>query len=72
MRWAEIHGALASPYGQIRDTPLVNGPVGLLWAPRGRLLRALTFTLAQGKMAHIEVIADHARLHKLHLAVLKE
>ncbi|HTV55465.1 MAG TPA: sigma-70 family RNA polymerase sigma factor [Terriglobia bacterium] len=49
---------------------LLNGNAGLIWAPRGRLRRALTFTIVDGKIVQIEVIADPARLRKLNLAVL--
>ncbi len=49
---------------------LVNGAVGLVWAPRGRLLRALTLKMNRGKIVQVEVIADPARLRELDLAVL--
>jgi hypothetical protein len=41
-------------------------------APRGRLLRALTFTFVGGKIVQIDVIADPARLRQLDLAVLSD
>jgi RNA polymerase sigma-70 factor (ECF subfamily) len=50
---------------------LVNGQVGLVVAPHGRLLRALTVTVAGGRIAGYEVIADPARLARLELAVLE-
>ena len=50
---------------------LVDGAVGLVWAPRGRLLRALRFTVKQGKIAEVEIIADATHLRQLDLAVLK-
>jgi RNA polymerase sigma-70 factor (ECF subfamily) len=50
---------------------LVEGFVGLVVAPRGRLLRVLTFTIVGSKIAEIEVIADPERLRRLHLAVLE-
>jgi hypothetical protein len=49
---------------------LVNGTVGAVLAPRGRLFRVLCFTLARGKIAGIEVVGDPARLRELDLAVL--
>lgn len=49
---------------------LVNGSVGLLWAPRGRLMRVLTFTLKRGKIAEVEIIADPVHLRELDLAML--
>ena len=51
---------------------LVNGAVGLVVAPRGRLFRVLTFTFTDGKIAGIEVIGDPERLRQLDLAVLHE
>src|SRR6266487_1207656 len=40
------------------------------FAPRGRLLLALSLTIKDDKVAEIDVIADPARLHQLDLAVL--
>src|ERR1043165_6973776 len=41
---------------------LVNGGVGLVFAAGGRLSRALTFTIANGKIVAAEIIADPAQL----------
>ena len=49
---------------------LVNGAVGLVVAPRGRLRFALTLAVEGDKVTQIEVIADPARLARLDLAVL--
>jgi RNA polymerase sigma-70 factor (ECF subfamily) len=49
---------------------LIDGAVGLIIAPRGRLFRALRFTLAHGKIAQVEVIGNLERLRTLDLAVL--
>jgi RNA polymerase sigma-70 factor (ECF subfamily) len=49
---------------------LVDGAVGAVFAPRGRLRLALTFTVADGRIAAYEVIADRARLDALEFAVL--
>jgi hypothetical protein len=49
---------------------LVDGDVALVWAPRGRLLRVLRFTIARGKIAQVDMVADPARLSDLDLAVL--
>ncbi len=49
---------------------LVEGSVGLVWAPRGRLQRVLRFSFECGKIAQVEIIADPERLHELDLAVL--
>jgi RNA polymerase sigma factor (sigma-70 family) len=49
---------------------LVNGAVGLIVAPRGRLFRVLRFTFADRKISRIDVIGDPAVLASLDLAVL--
>jgi RNA polymerase sigma factor (sigma-70 family) len=49
---------------------LIDGSVGLLLAPRGQLTRALRFTFAEGRIAHVEVIVDRARLGELDLATI--
>jgi RNA polymerase sigma-70 factor (ECF subfamily) len=51
---------------------LINGAVGLVVAPRGRLSMVLTFEIARESIAAIEVIADSARLSALELGVLDE
>jgi len=49
---------------------LVDGAVGLVHAPRGKLSRALTFTIKDGKIIEIEVITKQSRLKQLSLAIL--
>ncbi|MFH9870025.1 sigma-70 family RNA polymerase sigma factor [Streptomyces lydicus] len=49
---------------------LVDGTVGLVVAPHGRLLFALTVTTEDGRVTAYDVIADPARLRGLDLAVL--
>jgi RNA polymerase sigma-70 factor (ECF subfamily) len=51
---------------------LVNGEVGVVWAPRGQLARVLQFTISGGKIAKVDIVADPARLAKLDLSVLGE
>lgn len=48
----------------------VDGAVGIVVAPRGRLLRALRFTVENGKITEIEVIGNPVRLGELELSVL--
>jgi RNA polymerase sigma-70 factor (ECF subfamily) len=50
---------------------LVNGAVGLVVAPRGRLFRVLGLTVARGKIVQVDVIADPERLGQLELSVLE-
>jgi RNA polymerase sigma-70 factor (ECF subfamily) len=49
---------------------LVDGAVGLILAPHGKLSRALTFSVSDGRLARVEVIGDPARLRELEIAVL--
>jgi RNA polymerase sigma factor (sigma-70 family) len=49
---------------------LVNGTVGLVVAPRGRLVVAIGLTVKDEKITEIDVIADPPRLGQLDLAVL--
>ncbi len=51
---------------------LVNGSVGVVVAPRGRLLFVLELTVADGKITEIDMIADQARLRQLDLAVFED
>ena len=74
----EIHGAEAwakgaitfSQYARFTQAAVVDGSVGLIFAPGGRLTRAIKFTHANGRIVHAEIIADPARLGELDLAVL--
>jgi RNA polymerase sigma-70 factor (ECF subfamily) len=49
---------------------LVNGAVGVVVAPRGRLMMVLAFTIRHGKIVAIDAIADPERVATLELAVL--
>jgi len=49
---------------------LVNGAVGIVVAPRGRLLLVLVLTFAHGKIVGIDQVADPTRVQQLDLAVL--
>jgi RNA polymerase sigma factor (sigma-70 family) len=51
---------------------LVNGTVGIVGAPRGRLFVVLGFTITRGRIVQIDVVADPERLRQLELAVLTE
>jgi RNA polymerase sigma-70 factor (ECF subfamily) len=67
--WAK--GAVA--YGHMARgvrPALVNGAIGLVMAPRGQLSRALTFTIANGRITTIEVIGNPARLAELDVSIV--
>ena len=49
---------------------LVNGAVGVIVAPQGRLVMVLRFTIGRGRIVAIDVVSDPARLRRLDLAVL--
>jgi RNA polymerase sigma-70 factor (ECF subfamily) len=69
--WAQ--GAVAfSRMAQAVQRALVNGSAGLVFAPGGRLSRALSFTIEHGKIIQVEVIADPERLRQLDLAILDD
>ena len=51
---------------------LVDGAPGLVFAHRGKLSRALKFTIRDGKIRQIEVITDQSRLKQLNLAILTD
>ncbi|HKE18806.1 MAG TPA: sigma-70 family RNA polymerase sigma factor [Kofleriaceae bacterium] len=68
--WAS--GAVAFGRLASRMAPaLIDGAVGLVMAPKGRLLRALRFAFEGGRIARAEVISDRARLDALDIAVLE-
>jgi RNA polymerase sigma factor (sigma-70 family) len=49
---------------------LIDGSVGLILAPGGRLSRVLTFTFTNATIARIEVIGELRRLRELDIGVL--
>jgi RNA polymerase sigma-70 factor (ECF subfamily) len=52
------------------EPALINGAVGLVMAPRGRLFLVLAFTITDGRITAIDIIAEPDRLRDLDLAVL--
>ncbi len=68
--WAK--GAVAFGHmARLVRPALVNGAIGLVMAPRGRLVRALRFTIANGTITEIEVIGDPARLGELDVSIVE-
>jgi RNA polymerase sigma-70 factor (ECF subfamily) len=68
--WAK--GAVA--YGHLAHLTrpaLVDGGAGVVVAPRGRLVRALRFMIANGRITEIEVIGNPARLGELEVSVVE-
>ena len=54
------------------QSALVNGSVGIVVARHGRLFFVFKLTIRNNKIVEIEGVADPARLHQLHLAVLDD
>src|SRR5262249_44273100 len=67
--WARAAIAF-SPLAEFVQPALVDGAVGLVYAPRGRLGRVLRFVIENGKIVQAEAIADRDRLAQLEIAVL--
>jgi RNA polymerase sigma factor (sigma-70 family) len=73
----EIHGAAtwakqAVAFGhmaRVARLALVDGNVGLVIAPNGRLQRALRFTFANGKITEVEVIGKPERLSEIDFSI---
>ena len=70
--WAKGAIAFSRQLAGVVQPMLVNGEVGLVWAPGGHVFRLLRFSFSGGKIATAEVIADPARLRGFDLAVLDE
>jgi len=75
--WAK--GALAyqarfrdAQFARFMQPALVDGAVGIILAPGGKLSRALRFTIADRKIREVEIIVNPERLRALDLAVLSE
>ena len=76
----ELHGAatvakqalIGSRRARFAELALVNGAVGVVVAPRGRLLLVIAFKMREEKILGIEVIADPERLRQLDLAILEQ
>jgi RNA polymerase sigma-70 factor (ECF subfamily) len=66
--WAK--GAIVAARGaKAARAMLVDGEMGVVVAPAGRIFRVLRFSFAGDKIARVEVIGDPARLHALELGV---
>ncbi len=68
--WAK--GAVA--YGhmaQLTRPALVDGAVGIVVAPKGRLVRALRFTIVNGRITEMDVIGNPARLGELDVSMVE-
>ena len=69
---ALTHGMRSTQDMRFVQPALIDGSVGVILAPRGKLSRVMTFTFANDKLTRVEVIGDPARLRELEIAVLHE
>jgi RNA polymerase sigma-70 factor, ECF subfamily len=75
---SEVRGAAAWAKGaisyghlvQLTKFALVDGAIGVVVAPQGRLVRALRFMIADGKISEIEVIGNPERLGELEVSIV--
>ena len=73
----EIHGAEAWAQQALLysrglhhvQVAMVDGAVGVILAPRGRLMRVLKLKIADGRINEVEVIGEKERLEKIELAL---
>ena len=70
----EVRGATAvantfSGRARAAQPALINGAVGLVWAPGGRPRVVFSVTMSRGKIVEIEMIADPERLRQLDLSI---
>ena len=73
LRGAETWAKGAVAFGHLArsaELMIIDGAVGLVWAPGGRLSRALRFTIRGRKIVAAEIIADRKRLGALDLKVI--
>lgn len=61
-----------SQMARLVEPMLINGAVGLVWAPDGKASRVLALVIRKGKISEVEIIAEPARLRDLDLAVLSD
>src|SRR5215204_2594211 len=69
--WAEQAIAFSNLAQHVQPA-LLHGTVGLVFAPRGRLLRALDFTITEGKIVEITMLTDPKRLSELDVEILSD
>src|SRR5215831_114160 len=73
IRGAALFAKGAVAYGhlaQLTQPALVDGTIGVVVAPQGRLVRALRFTIANGKITEIDVIGTPERLRELEVSTV--
>jgi RNA polymerase sigma factor (sigma-70 family) len=74
---AEVRGAAAVAdtflgRARLAQPALVDGAAGAVWAPGGRPRVVFGFTITDGRIVAIDLVADPERLRQLDLAVLED
>jgi RNA polymerase sigma factor (sigma-70 family) len=70
--WATGAVAFAKLASSMAPAPaLIDGTVGIVMAPKGRLVRAMRFTFVDGRIASADVIVDRAQLDALDIAAIE-
>jgi RNA polymerase sigma factor (sigma-70 family) len=70
LRGAEAVARAFAGRAQAARTALLDGALGLVVAPRGKLVLVLRLTITDGRIAGVEAVADRASLENLELTVL--
>jgi RNA polymerase sigma-70 factor (ECF subfamily) len=65
------HALMFSSRTRFAQPALVNGAVGIVVAPNGRLTVVLTFLFRGEKITEIEILADPARLREFEIAIIE-
>lgn len=69
-QWAKQAMSLARGARFARPA-LIDGEIGVVIAPRGRLFRVLRFTFVEGRIAQVNIIGDPESLGKLELGIVE-
>jgi ketosteroid isomerase-like protein len=56
-------------YARFARPALINGAVGVVTAPEGRVFSVMGFTIADGKITELNILADPERLRRLDLRI---
>ena len=72
-RGAETWAKGAVAYGQLAELTspaIVDGTAGVVVAPKGRVVRAIRFTIVDGVITEIDIIGNPARLEDVDVAIV--
>jgi len=70
--WAKGAVAFSRNLEGAVEPMLVNGEVGLVWAPQGRVFRVLRLSIHDGRIATVDIVADPSRLAEFEIAMLEK